>query len=78
MATTPPARPQPAQPEDELSPETEAKIRAGVESASRGETVVLTRAELDRWADTGELPEAWAPEQPARSRRHGMAHRGTR
>jgi hypothetical protein len=68
MATIPPARPQPVQPrQDELSSETEARIRAGVEAASRGETVVLTRGELDRWADTGELPEAWAAASVSRT-----------
>jgi hypothetical protein len=35
----------------------EAHVRAGIEAGERGETRALTREELDRWAETGELPE---------------------
>jgi hypothetical protein len=51
----------------ELSPETEARVRAGVEAIERGETVVLTRAEVESWAETGELPETWLESLVSRS-----------
>jgi hypothetical protein len=38
-------------------------VRVGLEEAERGETIALTEAELDRWAETGEFPErvdTWA------------------
>jgi hypothetical protein len=35
----------------------EAHVRAGIQAAELGETRALTREELDRWAETGELPE---------------------
>jgi hypothetical protein len=38
-------------------------VRRGLDEAQRGETVALTKAELDHWAETGELPErieTWA------------------
>ena len=32
-------------------------VRVGLAEAARGETIALTEAELDRWAETGEFPE---------------------
>jgi hypothetical protein len=32
-------------------------VRVGLEEAERGETIALTEAELDHWAETGEFPE---------------------
>ena len=67
----PRANSQPAAPEQgELSQETEASIRSGIEAADRGETVAMTRAELDRWAETGDFPdriEQWAASFVSRS-----------
>lgn len=40
-----------------LPPDEEAHVRAGIEAAERSETRALTREELDRWVETGELPE---------------------
>jgi hypothetical protein len=40
-----------------LPADEEAHVRAGIEAAERSETRALTREELDRWAETGELPE---------------------
>jgi hypothetical protein len=40
-----------------LPADEEAHVRAGIEAGERGETRALTREELDRWAETGELPE---------------------
>jgi hypothetical protein len=40
-----------------------AGVWRGLDEAQRGETIALTKAELDHWAETGELPEhieAWA------------------
>ena len=40
-----------------------ATVRVGLEEAGRGETIALTEAEVDRWAETGEFPErvdTWA------------------
>ena len=42
-----------------LSPSTEKAIREGTEAIRRGESSTLTREELDRWAETGEFPQAW-------------------
>jgi hypothetical protein len=47
-------------PQSDLSPETEAKILAGIDAIEHDKVVVLTRAQVERWAVTGELPEAWA------------------
>jgi hypothetical protein len=46
-----------------VSPATEQAIREGLQAIQRGETHELTRAELDRWAETGEWP-AWLDEPP--------------
>jgi hypothetical protein len=32
-------------------------VRAGLDEAERGETIVLTDDEADAWTKTGELPE---------------------
>ena len=46
-----------------VSPATEQAIREGVQAIQRGgETRALTRAELDRLAETGEWP--WRDEPP--------------
>ena len=42
----------------DLPAEVEAQVRACVEAADRGELVALTRAEVERWAATGQLPES--------------------
>jgi hypothetical protein len=56
-------RPRPTSPESTGVVELPAAVRVGLEEAERGETIALTEAELDRWAETGELPErvdTWA------------------
>jgi hypothetical protein len=49
-----------------------ATVRVGLEEAQRGETIALTEAELDRWAETGEFPGASTrgapPSQASRER----------
>jgi hypothetical protein len=37
-------------------PRDEADVRAGLEEAERGEGVDLTPEQLQKWAETGELP----------------------
>jgi len=34
-----------------------ATVRVGLAEAERGETIALTEAELDQWAETGDFPE---------------------
>jgi hypothetical protein len=48
-----------------LVAEDEEHLRAGIEAAERGETRPLTREELDRWVETGELPEHLDPCHPS-------------
>lgn len=46
----------PAQPVS-LAAAEHASLAAGLDAAERGETRALTSDELERWAETGELPE---------------------
>jgi len=40
-----------------LSPDVEANVRAGVEQSERGEFADMTPDEVERYLETGELPE---------------------
>jgi hypothetical protein len=42
----------------DLPAEIEAQVRACFKAADRGELVPLTHAEVERWAETGEMPES--------------------
>jgi hypothetical protein len=42
----------------DLPADIEAQVRACFEAADRGELVPLTRAEVERWAERGEMPES--------------------
>ena len=53
-------------------PDDEADVREGFAELERGEGVTLTREQVERWADAGELPEPveqWA--EPQSSSRRG-------